>query len=969
MSAYADLGTLWINIGAKNKTGEEFDKIRQSAAKVGKDVEALGKKFTNYLTLPLIGLGALAINEFAKFESSMSKVQATTQATSSEMAILTAKARELGKSTIYSAEDVAEAMNYMAMAGWDTSQIIDGLGGVLDLAAASGGDLATVSDIVTDALTAFGLGASDTTDFVDLLANVARTANTNVELLGESFKYVAPVSASLGITAEQTALALGLLANNGIKGSQAGTTLRAALNQLIKPSNEAAKLMKQYGIAVQTADDGSVDLMATIGSLKQGISGLSREQQAQVISTLVGTEAMSGMMALINSTEADVNKLTEATTNYSGSAKEMAETMNNNVKGNLNELKSAFSELLIVVGENLVPIFTKLIEKATEVVEWFGSLDEGTQGFIVKMGLLSAAIGPVVSTIGKLISGGEGLIKVFTAGAGGAGGFATALGGVSTAGGATGALGVLSSLASFLTGPWGLAIGAGGLALAGLNMYMQETATMTFDETVQSIQGLSDETQQMVIEVTEDWATLTTNVSDYLTDIESRTEENLTTINETMNTKTAELIELEQQKLEERKQLFGDYTQWTTEEGALFYEEVLSQDQQSTQDRIDELNRLNEERQMLIANYDSMTYEEQLAANARIAEINNEFCAEEIGLKARTADEILALIESKGALTEAAQIEFAQHEIQRANEVRDAAISAADEEYEARVLAVANMKGLSEEQKSQMIRDAQDIRTQTVSEANEQKREVVDVLGKTYPELYKILDYNTGEMSNRWQQFGKQMVSDHEGEMHNLDLIMAESVGNAHDVYTDMKKGVNENLKDINKEQKKVGEQATKMGDNIKSSGKVSADGLKKPIEKVETLHKKIDLLPSKKTVSVTVNETTNKRTKVYASENVARSYALRDAIGTHDFEGLYNLTAFNTGFNPSDEIAKYENNEKVTNNTQAISTKNLEGKLDKLLKYIKEFGSMKVFLDKYTLVGELAPEMSKEIAKGVRFR
>lgn len=969
MSVYADLGTLWINIGAKNKTGEEFDKIRQSAAKVGKDVEALGKKFTNYLTLPLTGIGALAINEFAKFESSMSKVQATTQATSSEMAILTAKARELGKSTIYSAEDVAEAMNYMAMAGWDTSQIIDGLGGVLDLAAASGGDLATVSDIVTDALTAFGLGASDTTDFVDLLANVARTANTNVELLGESFKYVAPVSASLGITAEQTALALGLLANNGIKGSQAGTTLRAALNQLIKPSTEAAKLMKQYGIAVQTADDGSVDLMATIGSLKQGISGLSREQQAQVISTLVGTEAMSGMMALINSSEADVNKLTEATTNYSGSAKEMAETMNNNVKGNLNKLKSAFSELLIVVGENLVPIFTKLIEKATEVVEWFGSLDEGTQGFIVKMGLLSAAIGPVVSTVGKLLSGGEGLVKVFATGATGAGGFATALGGVSTAGGATGALGVLSSLASFLTGPWGLAIGAGGLALAGLNMYMQETATLTFDETVQNIQGLSDETQKMVIEVTDDWATLTTNISDYLTDIESRTEENLTTINETMNVKTDELIALEQQKLEERKLLFSDYTQWTTEEGALFYEQVLSQDQESTQSRIDELNRLNEERQTLIANYDSMTFEEQLAANARIAQINNEFCAEEIGLKARTADELLALIESKGALTEAAQIEFAQKEIQRANEVRDAAISAADEEYEARVLAVANMKGLSEEQRSQMIRDAQDIRTQTVREANEQKREVVDVLGKTYPELYKILDYNTGEMSNRWQQFGKQMVSDHEGEMHNLDLIMAKSVGNVHDVYTDMKKGVNENLKSINKEQKKVGEQATKMGDNIKSSGKISADGLKKPIEKVETLHKKIDLLPSKKTVSVTVNETTNKRTKVYATENVARSYVLRDAIGAQDFEGLYNLTAFNTGFNPGDEIAKYESNEKMRDNNQIFSTKNLEEKLDKLLTYMKEYGSMKVFLDKYTLVGELAPEMSKELAKGVRFR
>ena len=579
MSAYADLGTLWINIGAKNKTGEEFDKIRQSAAKVGKDVEALGKKFTNYLTLPLTGLGALAVNEFARFESAMSKVQATTQATSSEMMVLTAKARELGKSTIYSAEDVAEAMNYMAMAGWDTSQIIDGLGGVLDLAAASGGDLATVSDIVTDALTAFGLGASDTTKFVDLLANVARTANTNVELLGESFKYVAPVSASLGISAEQTALALGLLANNGIKGSQAGTTLRTALNQLIKPSTEAAKLMKQYGIAVQTADDGSVDLMATIGSLKQGISGLSREQQAQVISTLVGTEAMSGMMALINSSEADVNKLTEATTNYSGSAKEMAEIMNNNLKGNLNKLKSAFSELLIVVGENLVPIFTKLVEKATEVVEWFGSLDEGTQGFIVKMGLLSAAIGPVLSVVGKLTSALTPVNQAF-----GTTGGTVVKTVIPALTGAGGLIPSLTSLVSCLTGPVGLALIGASAGFLALNHHAKETAVLSFEDTVKNIEGLSNSTAEMVVSIQSEWNELENSTRRMMENQNEITTEGLESLKNDYIAHFEDLITLEETSGSERLAWLQQKYEEAEGEQKTYYANLLEQEQWALND-------------------------------------------------------------------------------------------------------------------------------------------------------------------------------------------------------------------------------------------------------------------------------------------------------------------------------------------------------------------------------------------------
>ena len=418
--AYTDLGTLYVNLKLKDDATSGLKKASSNIEKIGKSAKEVGNTFSKYITAPLTGLGALAIKEFAGFESSMAKVKAITQATSDEMAILTAKARDLGKNTQFSATEVADAMTYMGMAGWNTTQIMDGLEGVLDLAVASETDLAKVSDIVTDALTGFGMEAKDTQAFVDLLASVSRNANTDVNMLGESFKYVAPIMGGLGVSAEDTAYTLGLMANAGIKGSQAGTSLRQIMASLADPTKEAKKLMDEYGIAIVEAEDGSVDLRATLDNLKDGLSGLSEVQQEQVLSTIVGKEASSGLMAVLNAAETDVNKLTDATSDYNGVAKEMAKTMGDTTKGNVNKLKSAFSELLLTVGEELVPIFTKFVEKLTDLVSWFGSLDEGTQDFIVKLGLVAAAAGPVLSTVGGIASGVSGLVGAFGK-AGGAG--------------------------------------------------------------------------------------------------------------------------------------------------------------------------------------------------------------------------------------------------------------------------------------------------------------------------------------------------------------------------------------------------------------------------------------------------------------------------------------------------------------------------------------------------------------------
>ena len=966
MSAYADLGTLWLNIGVKNKVNEEFKQIENTVTDSAKRVEDLGKKFTKYLTVPLTGLGTLAIREFANFESAMSKVQATTSATGDEMGLLTAKARELGKSTIYSAEEVAQAMNYMAMAGWDTTQIIDGLDGVLSLAVASGEDLANVSDIVTDALTAFGLKASDTQDFVDLLANTARTANTNVSLLGESFKYVAPVSASLGISAEQTALALGLLANNGIKGSQAGTTLRAALNQLIKPSKEAASLMKEYGIAIQTADDGSVDLMGTVESLKNGISNLEKTQQAQVVSTLVGTEAMSGMMALINATEADVNKLTEATTNYKGSAQEMADTMNNNVKGNLNKLKSAFSELLIVIGENLVPMFTKLVEKVTDIIEWFSSLDEGTQEFIVNMGLLSAAIGPVLSVVGKLSSA----LGPLNGGLTGVGGSAGGL--VTTLVGSSGLSSALGSLVTVLTGPVGVALLAATGGFLALNHHANETAVLSFDDTLKNIDGLSSATTQMVSTIKSDWDELNHQTQQMMNNQETITVEGLEALKTNYITHFDELIELEQTNGNERLDWLQQKYEESEGEQRNYYYRLLLAEQEALGEGVSHHEANKQEVLQIMSELAEGKITNTQEAMNRIQEIIAESTASEVQNSIDKGEELLVLAQNFGALEDSLRAEQASKIIQDANVVKDEKIAAANDAYGVEVKNILSLTTITQDERKKMLSDAETRKNEEIRIAHEQKMGIVDELGKAYPELSRIVNYETGEIRGSWSQMWSGITRSHETEMQMLVKNAGEDLGDVTGYYNEMSEKAGRDLNNLVLEQQEVGKNVILMGQDIKTASEITTTNVKGPINSFETLKQKINAVPGRKTVEVIINETTRKRTEVYGTTTNGRSAISRSLVDEgfvtfHD--ALYNMTAFNTGFNPSGDIARYDSVTEGGKDTQSISTKGIEERLEKLAELFEQFKELKVYLDKYTLIGELAPGMSKQLMKGVRPR
>lgn len=403
VSAYNDLKVF----GDKSATAEQKLNGLSSAFKT------TGGLLSKKVTLPLVGVGAAAVKTATDFEAGMSEVKAISGATGSEFDALRDKAIEMGAKTKFSASDSADAFKYMAMAGWDASQMMDGIAGIMDLAAASGEDLATTSDIVTDALTAFGLQASDSAHFADVLAQASSKSNTNVGLMGETFKYVAPVAGALGYSIEDTAVAIGLMANSGIKGSQAGTALRSTITRLAKPVGEVKDAVEELGISITNADGTMKPLSQTMVELREKFAGLTEEQKAQYAAMLAGQEGMSGLLAIVNASDEDFQKLTDEINNANGAAEDMASVMMDNTAGAVEQLKGALESAGILIGEKLTPYIKQLAEWITGLVEKFNSLSEEEQDQIVKFGLILAAIGPVLLILAKVISVVSTVVKAF----------------------------------------------------------------------------------------------------------------------------------------------------------------------------------------------------------------------------------------------------------------------------------------------------------------------------------------------------------------------------------------------------------------------------------------------------------------------------------------------------------------------------------------------------------------------------
>ena len=364
----------------------------------------------------VMGIGTAAVQVGSKFESTMSQVEAISGATGDDLQALKDKAQEMGRATIFSASEAAEGLTYMAMAGWKTQDMLDGLGGIMDLAAASGEDLASTSDIVTDALTAFGMSASDSGRFADVLAAASSNANTNVSMMGETFKYVAPVAGAMGFSVEDCATAIGLMANAGIKGSQAGTALRSLLSRMAKPTKDVANAMTELGVSI-TDENGDMKSMAQLTEdLRGAFSGLSEAQKAQLASSLAGQEGMSGLLAIVNASEEDYKKLTDAINGSEGAAAAMAKTMQENLQSQVTLLKSGLEGLGLAIYKDLEQPATGAVKSLKGIVEAMTSAYEanGFSGIVQEAGKAFVAMAKeAAKAVPKMVNAATEIVNSF----------------------------------------------------------------------------------------------------------------------------------------------------------------------------------------------------------------------------------------------------------------------------------------------------------------------------------------------------------------------------------------------------------------------------------------------------------------------------------------------------------------------------------------------------------------------------
>ena len=362
---------------SSDKTEESWEESNQksvtSTESACSRMSSLMKKTAAAVGVASVAAAKKTIDVGKSFEAGMSEVQAISGASGEDLERLSNKAKAMGATTKFSATESATALKYMAMAGWKTNQMVSGLAGVMNLAAASGEDLGTVSDIVTDSMTAFGLKANQSGHFADVLAKASSSSNTNVGLMGETFKYVAPLAGSMGYSIEDTATAIGLMANAGIKGSQAGTSLRSILTRLVKPPKDAAAALSELGISTTNADGSMKPLRQTMSELREKFSGLTESQKSQYASSIAGQEAMSGLLAIVSASDSDFNKLQKAIDNSSGAAKKQADIMNNNLQGALYELGSAAEAVGIGIYEDIKEPLTKAVKVGTTQVSALAS--------------------------------------------------------------------------------------------------------------------------------------------------------------------------------------------------------------------------------------------------------------------------------------------------------------------------------------------------------------------------------------------------------------------------------------------------------------------------------------------------------------------------------------------------------------------------------------------------------------------
>ena len=440
---------------------KSLDSLSKKTSKIGQGFTNIGGALTTGITVPILGLTTAAVSVGNSFEKQMSRVQAIAGATKDELKQLTDQAMDLGAETSFSATQVAEGMENLASAGFTTQEIMEAMPGLLDLAASSGTELATASEIAASAIRGFGLEASSSAHIADVFAEASARTNAQVEDMGYAMKYIAPVANTMGLKIEEVAAAIGIMSDAGIKGEQAGTTLRGALVRLTKPTDKMIGVMEELGISFYDNEGKMKSLTEMISMLQDATKDLTDEQEQNALTTLFGTESLSGMVALINRGAEDLSNMTKSFESCDGAAQNMADTMLDNTAGSIEEMTGAIESLAIKVQQMLAPYITEAANKIQELINKFMELPESTQKTILAIAGIAALLGPILLIIGQVINSISiisGVLSTFTAWI------------ANTSAGLTG----FSKILTTLTGPVGIVIGV-ITALIGVFTYLYNT--------------------------------------------------------------------------------------------------------------------------------------------------------------------------------------------------------------------------------------------------------------------------------------------------------------------------------------------------------------------------------------------------------------------------------------------------------------------------------------------------------------
>ena len=409
--AYMDLDMSSFN-SAIDMAGEQLSGfasggVADALGSIGAAAETAGRALTMHITGKLLDVGQAALQVGMDFDASMSNVyglMSSLNLSQAQMDALRDTAREMGATTKFSASEAADAMGYMALAGWDDAQVIAGIPGVLNLAAAANMDLAKASDIVTDTMTPFGMAAERAGEAADVFAYAQANSNTTVEALGEAMKYAAPTADAFGMTLQDTAAAMGVLANAGIKGSQGGTTLNAMLRDMKNNAKNGAIAIGKTKVALTNADGSYRSYAAIIRDIDKATSSMTASQRDAALGAIFGDESLKGILATLKQGPDALDAMTEGMYACGGAAEDMAATMGDNLKGDLAILESGAQDMAIALSDWLMPAARGVVQGITDMIGRFNALDDGTKNTIFRIGAMAAAAGPLLLNGGKVLT-------------------------------------------------------------------------------------------------------------------------------------------------------------------------------------------------------------------------------------------------------------------------------------------------------------------------------------------------------------------------------------------------------------------------------------------------------------------------------------------------------------------------------------------------------------------------------------